>query len=188
VPLKAGMSSKECRDRTGLSLGTCAEQYRLPARCLEHQWYYYPLMTKEEVLLFTQYDSAEDCGARFTFHTAFHDNAVPADLPQRQSVEVRAMAIYVESSMRGEMGYSEARNITYTKAATQLTLQRMLAEGAAQGLLTGAEVDQVANEATIHGVHMSQTSCLNVIQALCKKKGIRFDEMAWMPSGHRLGF
>lgn len=72
------------------------------------------------------------------------------------------------------------------QAATQLTLQRMLAEGAAQGLLTGAEVDQVANEAAVHGV--SQKSCLDVIQALCKKKGIRFDEMAWMPSGHRLGF
>lgn len=60
VPLKAGMSISECRDRTGRKTeGTCAEQYRLPpAGCLEHQWYYYPQMTKEEASISAIYVTA----------------------------------------------------------------------------------------------------------------------------------
>ena len=44
-------------------------------------------MQKDEVLLFTQFDSDPDARARFCFHTAFDDPTVDPRLPQRQSVE-----------------------------------------------------------------------------------------------------
>jgi len=69
-----------------------SEQYRLrPAP--EHRWYYFPHMHKDELLIFKQYDSNPKAG-RFCFHTAFHDPTVPKDAPARQSVEIRAVALF----------------------------------------------------------------------------------------------
>lgn len=59
-----------------------------------HQWYYYPDMTPDEVLLLKCYDSAEDGRASFTPHTAIDDPTAPADTPARQSIEVRTIAFF----------------------------------------------------------------------------------------------
>lgn len=77
----------------------------------QHQWYYYPSMTKHEALLIKQWDSAgelaktagrradnqsEVAGApcSFSFHSAFKDPATPPDAPDRWSIEVRCMVLY----------------------------------------------------------------------------------------------
>lgn len=59
-----------------------------------HRWYYAPRMSRDEVLLFRCYDSAEDGRARFVPHAAFEDpTAPPAALP-RESIELRTLVFY----------------------------------------------------------------------------------------------
>ena len=128
APLKDGAHCMNYRN--GMSLGQCAEQYRMtPACSSDHRWFYFPQMEKDEVLLSTQvswergnmsdsptpmpflmpsihllrdslhssqFDSDPTKTSRFTFHTAFSDVTQPPTLPQRQSIEVRAMAIFIE--------------------------------------------------------------------------------------------
>lgn len=57
-----------------------------------HQWYYFPDMTSDEVLLWKGYDSAE-VPAQPTLHSAFDDPNTPADAPERVSVEVRVLCL-----------------------------------------------------------------------------------------------
>ncbi len=74
-----------------------------------HTMYYYPAMTRDEVVLIKQWDSAgsfvrsngdvgdmHDPGApcSFSFHSAFVDPDTPEDAPDRWSIEVRCMVIY----------------------------------------------------------------------------------------------
>jgi hypothetical protein len=56
-------------------------------------WYYFPNMSPGEAILLKGYDSDER-SARFTPHVAFDDPLSPADAPERESIEVRALAIY----------------------------------------------------------------------------------------------
>lgn len=73
------------RDRVG-------ETYALgfnPAQ----SWYYFPRLALDEAILIKGYDSNEDV-ARFTAHSAFEDPTSPPDAPERESIEVRALAIY----------------------------------------------------------------------------------------------
>lgn len=75
-----------------------------------HRWYYYPEMTRDEALLIKQWDSAgtlaqsqgalPDASAgqapcTFSFHSAFADPATPPDAPERWSIEVRCVVLYV---------------------------------------------------------------------------------------------
>ncbi len=72
-----------------------------------HGWYFYPEMTRDEVLLIKQWDSAgvlaRSAGQRgddaaspctFSFHTAFDDPNTPEDAPERWSIEVRCAVLY----------------------------------------------------------------------------------------------
>ncbi len=74
-----------------------------------HQFYFYPEMTRDEPLLLKQWDSqglmAQSNGARadseqsmgpctFSFHSAFTDLSTPDDAPDRWSIEVRCIVIY----------------------------------------------------------------------------------------------
>mmetsp|Transcript_144376 Transcript_144376/g.254545 ORF Transcript_144376/g.254545 Transcript_144376/m.254545 type:complete len:531 (+) Transcript_144376:117-1709(+) len=61
-----------------------------------HKWLFFSGMRKDEVMIFKGYDSKEDRGVRWTAHTAFADPRTPSDAPQRQSVEVRCVAIFDE--------------------------------------------------------------------------------------------
>jgi hypothetical protein len=73
------------RDRVGetYSLGFSAGQ----------KWHYFPQLAPDEAILIKGYDSAEDV-ARFAAHSAFEDPQSPADAPERESIEVRALVIY----------------------------------------------------------------------------------------------
>ena len=57
-----------------------------------HQWYFYPQMTRNEVLLWKGYDSAE-LPLQPTLHTAFDDPDTPTDAAQRMSIEVRVLCL-----------------------------------------------------------------------------------------------
>lgn len=74
-----------------------------------HEWFFYPAMTQDEVLLIKQWDSAgrfarsagrladsgtDEAPSTFSFHSAFEDPLVPDDAPDRWSIEVRCIAIY----------------------------------------------------------------------------------------------
>ena len=74
-----------------------------------HRWFYYPEMSPDEALLIKQWDSsgplarshgkqsdASDPAATstFSYHSAFDDPGAPQDAPDRQSIEVRCIAIY----------------------------------------------------------------------------------------------
>ncbi len=74
------------RDRTG-------ETYHI-AYSPEHRWYYFPLMTREEAIVFKVFDSDPDAGVRFTAHTAFDDPTSPPDAAPRESIEMRALVFY----------------------------------------------------------------------------------------------
>ncbi len=56
------------------------------------RWYYYPGMTKDEVLafkIFQSFKSDQQPRLQTCFHSAFADPTAPADAPQRQSCEHR---------------------------------------------------------------------------------------------------
>ena len=85
-----------------------AEQYRLaaPADSAEteqegssvahHCWWYFPQMQREEVLLIKQFDSQPTQGtAQFCFHTSFKDSSTNPEHQPRQTIEVRAVAIFL---------------------------------------------------------------------------------------------
>ena len=59
-----------------------------------HRWFYFPLMRRDEALVFKVYDSEKDGRARFTPHTSFDDPATPKGAPPRQSIEARALAFF----------------------------------------------------------------------------------------------
>ena len=61
----------------------------------EHKWYYLSNQTPDEVILIKCYDSEVD-RARLTPHSAFVDTSSPADAPQRQSIEIRALVFDAE--------------------------------------------------------------------------------------------
>ena len=75
----------------------------------QHQWYYYPAMTRDEAMLIKQWDSAgpiarsegrqadsddPQAPCTFSFHSAFQDPATPPDAPERWSIEVRCIAMF----------------------------------------------------------------------------------------------
>lgn len=78
-------------DRTG-------ENYLLKTdSSLQHKWYYYPEMIKDECLLFKTFDSKSNA-SRFCFHTAFEDPKTRESAPARKSIEVRCMAFFPDGS------------------------------------------------------------------------------------------
>lgn len=56
------------------------------------RWYYLPRMTRDEVIVFKNYDSQPGLPS-WTMHGAFTDPTTPPDAPPRESIEVRAMAV-----------------------------------------------------------------------------------------------
>lgn len=74
------------RDRTG-------ETYHI-AYSAEHRWYYFPLMARNEAIVFKVFDTDAGAGVRFTAHSAFDDPTSPPDAAPRESIEMRALAFY----------------------------------------------------------------------------------------------
>jgi hypothetical protein len=74
------------RDRTGEIYGLTFN----PA----HRWYYAPAMQADEVLLLKCFDSLKDGRARFMPHTSFADPNAPADMPPRESIELRTLVFF----------------------------------------------------------------------------------------------
>ena len=69
------------------------KSYKLNEKNSErHRWYYFPNMTKSEVVFFKQYDSDPEQLTNMCFHTAFKDPMAPADYGPRQSMELRLIA------------------------------------------------------------------------------------------------
>ncbi len=60
----------------------------------DHDWYYFPEMTRDEALVFKVFDSETDGRARFTAHTSFGDPATPDGAPARESIEIRTIAFF----------------------------------------------------------------------------------------------
>src|SRR4051794_6906773 len=60
----------------------------------EHAWYWFPLMRRNEALVFKVYDSLKDGRARWTAHTAFDDPSAPPDARPRESIEIRTLAFF----------------------------------------------------------------------------------------------
>jgi hypothetical protein len=60
----------------------------------DHQWHYFPAMTRDEAIIIKCYDTAKDGRARFSLHSAFDDPSSPAVPRPRQSIEVRTFAFF----------------------------------------------------------------------------------------------
>lgn len=58
------------------------------------RWYYYPEMTRDEVLLFKTYDSRTDGRTRFTPHSSCKNPDAPDDAPARESLETRCLVFF----------------------------------------------------------------------------------------------
>jgi hypothetical protein len=57
-----------------------------------HEWYWFPDMQPDEVLLLKCFDSRDE--GRFGAHSAFEHPRTPADAPPRESIETRAFAFF----------------------------------------------------------------------------------------------
>ena len=60
----------------------------------DHQWFYAPRMTVDEVLLLKCFDSKTDGRARFAPHSAFADPTTPPDASPRESIELRTLVFH----------------------------------------------------------------------------------------------
>ena len=60
----------------------------------DHRWFYFPLMRRDEALVFKVFESAKDGRARFTAHSSFVDPTMPPGAPARQSIEARTLAFF----------------------------------------------------------------------------------------------
>ena len=154
-----------CRVDVPISEEAQAEQYRLWTHSApRHLWYYFPHMMKDEVLLFTQYDSDTHAPARFCFHTAFYDPAVDANQPPRESVEVRAIAFFGHGPDRR----SEAFSISH--------LLKQLAQGASHRLVQASELPDLVDEAAYSG-KTNET----FIKDLCAERNLTYQDLQWQP-------
>ena len=59
-----------------------------------HQWYWFPLMRRDEAIVFKVYDSLKDGRARWSAHTAFDDPSAPPHARPRESIEIRTLAFF----------------------------------------------------------------------------------------------
>jgi hypothetical protein len=59
-----------------------------------HRWFYFPQMTRNEALLFKNYDTLQDGTARYALHSAFEDPTNPPDPAPRESIESRAFLFF----------------------------------------------------------------------------------------------
>ncbi|GMH51432.1 hypothetical protein TL16_g01009 [Triparma laevis f. inornata] len=165
--------------KNGLSLGQCAEQYRMNTKHVDkHRWYYFPEMEKNEVLLFTQFDSDPTRTSRFTFHSAFHDSTVNQNMPARQSIEIRAMCDdewgmshnVIKNSILESIilvNSNDAKNIA-------VSLQMKLAVGVGRKILQPKEVDAIADAAALEGLED-----IDVIINLCAERKYEFVLEEW---------
>jgi len=60
----------------------------------DHQWFYVPKMTADEILLLKCFDSKTDGSARFAPHSAFADPTTPPGAPPRESIELRTLVFH----------------------------------------------------------------------------------------------
>jgi hypothetical protein len=60
----------------------------------DHQWFYFPDMTRDEAIVFKVYESETDGRARWTAHTSFDDPTTPTGAPARESIEMRTLAFF----------------------------------------------------------------------------------------------
>jgi hypothetical protein len=60
----------------------------------DHQWFYVPRITVDEVLLLKCFDSRSDGRARFAPHSAFADPTTPPDALPRESIELRTLVFH----------------------------------------------------------------------------------------------
>ena len=81
----------------------------------QQQWYYYPNMTDDEVLVFKQFeiwkgdpmDKREEMPVRSVFHTAFDDPNTPEGCPPRQSTECRVEVFIGKRKNEEELSSAE---------------------------------------------------------------------------------
>lgn len=67
-----------------------------PVYSPDHQWFYYPDMTTDEVLFTKQLDPRPGRVSQCP-HTSFFDKSQPPDVPPRRSVECRILAVFENS-------------------------------------------------------------------------------------------
>jgi hypothetical protein len=69
-----------------------------------HRWYYASAMQTDEDLLLKCFDSQTDGRARFMPHTSFADPNATADMPPRESIELRALVFFDLNSLSCNRG------------------------------------------------------------------------------------
>eukprot|EP01063_Lacrimia_lanifica_P013163 TRINITY_DN1979_c0_g1_i3.p1 TRINITY_DN1979_c0_g1~~TRINITY_DN1979_c0_g1_i3.p1 ORF type:complete len:502 (+),score=148.37 TRINITY_DN1979_c0_g1_i3:55-1560(+) len=72
------------------------QSYRMdPSRSKNHEWWYFPAMKPDEMLLFMQYDSHASTPSRYCFHSAVADpREAYKNKPTRESCETRCVVFF----------------------------------------------------------------------------------------------
>jgi hypothetical protein len=152
-----------------------AEQYRLASHTKhKHAWYYFPHMTKDEVLIFTQFDSDASASARFCFHTAFDDPTVDPALPQRESVECRVIAFFPTPDHSSRDKDSLINYVEKVHPGNVSALLKQLAQGAANGFLQPGELEGLVDKAAYMGAQNDA-----FIRSLCIDRQIKYQPSQW---------
>merc|ERR1719387_144976 len=163
-----------------LTAEATAEQYRLKSHAAHrHKWYYFPQMKKDEVLLFIQYDSDVNNPTRFCFHTAFDDPTVDPKLPQRESVEVRAIAFFAPPIQPSADPVQRRRLAEYVRNVHPPhvgDLLKALAQAASHKLLPPADLEELVERAAYESIPNDE-----FIQQLCATKGLEYRPHQWRP-------
>ena len=92
-----------CDGRTIPEEGFITVERRYPYRTAEvfhisynpkHKWIYFPQMTPNEALIFKVFDTDASAGVKYTAHSAFEDPNTPVKAKARESIEIRALALF----------------------------------------------------------------------------------------------
>lgn len=70
----------------------------------QHRWFYFPDLTKDEMILHKQFDSDTSKQGRMVFHTSCPDPTAPSNSPPRSSIEVRAFCFFNSESTNNKKG------------------------------------------------------------------------------------
>ena len=63
------------------------------------EWYYFPDMQPDEVVLLKCFDNDANCPTRYTAHGAFENPLADRQVPPRESIEVRTMISYAPTTL-----------------------------------------------------------------------------------------
>ena len=129
-----------------------------PVHSQRHSWLYFPHMTPDEILLFRQYDTrVQEVTKAPVAHAAFREPSASADVPCRQSCDIRVVCIFDEQ--RPEEDACKARNLKLIEDAFSGLPSRTAPSETPQSFATHSRLMREGIKAILRGAVPQPSTC-----------------------------